>query len=604
MKILSIHSDFLEFEPKTKALKSAEEAEKARKRVNECLVIFTSVEKGDDEGIVDAYVKEVESLSSQVKEKRIVLYPWVHLSQNPSEPGAALGIMKAAEKKLRDLGYEVTRAPFGWYKAFIISCKGHPLSELSRSLSSGGDTREEKRHELKKDFFVMDTEGKIYDVNDYKFKKGEEEFKILVEKEALRKEAPAKGEPDYIKAMKKFGFDWEPKSDAGHMRYGPLATFMFESVAEYCRSVVNDIGVPVYEVKGTQLFDVKDPAVAEHAKLFGDRLYSVKVGNKEFIMRYAACHQQFSMIKDWNISYKSIPFGAFEIADSYRLEQSGEIVFGFRTRRFFMPDMHVFCAGMEEAKKEFMRIHKRIYDEAAKAGRSYWDLYNLTEEFLKENKEWIHELVKYKNRPILISTVPQGEFYWTINIEYHIIDKDKKPREIATVQMDVGNAKRFGISFVSKENKKIHPIILHTAVIGGIERYIYMLFDTALQMKNPSLPLWITPTQVRLIPVSEDQLGYCEKLSEKFEGVRVDIDDTNDTLSKKIRNAETDWVPYIAVVGKKEVESSRLSVRVRNEGQKEYSVDELVSEIRRKTKGMPSKRLPLPKLLSKRPVFA
>jgi threonyl-tRNA synthetase len=110
---------------------------------------------------------------------------------------------------------------------------------------------------------------------------------------------------------------------------------------------------------------------------------------------------------------------------------------------------------------------------------------------------------------------------------------------------------------------------------------------------------------VRIIPLSRAQLEYCKKLSEKFEGIRADVDDYDDTLGKKIRNAELDWVPYVAVVGKKEIDSGKLTVRIRESGeQKQMDIDSLLKEIKSKTRGYPYRELSLPRLLSKRPIFS
>lgn len=145
MKILTIHADFLEFEAKKKALKQAEEnIKEGRQRVEECLVIFTAVEKRDEinpGSAVDRYVREIKNIAQQVNAHNIVLYPYAHLSSELGSPKVAEKVMKDAEKILQEK-YKVTRAPFGWYKAFNIACKGHPLSELSREFGPEGTEKE------------------------------------------------------------------------------------------------------------------------------------------------------------------------------------------------------------------------------------------------------------------------------------------------------------------------------------------------------------------------------------------------------------------------------------------------------------------------------
>ncbi|MCS7130171.1 MAG: threonine--tRNA ligase, partial [Archaeoglobaceae archaeon] len=138
MRILLIHADYIEYEVKEKT-KLAEDFEGKGDRVEEVLVVFTSVEKGDNEETVNRAVEEIADVANKVGAKRILIYPYAHLSSNLADSESAIKILKMLESKLVD--FEVKRAPFGWYKAFRLSCKGHPLSELSREI--GGEEAEE-----------------------------------------------------------------------------------------------------------------------------------------------------------------------------------------------------------------------------------------------------------------------------------------------------------------------------------------------------------------------------------------------------------------------------------------------------------------------------
>jgi len=121
---------------------------------------------------------------------------------------------------------------------------------------------------------------------------------------------------------------------------------------------------------------------------------------------------------------------------------------------------------------------------------------------------------------------------------------------------------------------------------------------------KPSFPYWLSPTQLRLLPISDDQLSYVEEISDKFDGVRVDIDDSDRTVGKKIRDAEKEWIPYIAVIGSREIENEELSVRIRGEEkQRTMTLNELKEELENNQCNMPFRGLPLPKRLSKRPTF-
>lgn len=147
MKILAIHSDHISITPTKKAIKSAEESDKAEQKIDDCLVVFISVEsaeEGNETLAAQKLIDQIKEISSQVKTNKIVLYPYAHLSSNLAKPDTAISILKQSEELLKTEGYEVTRAAFGWYKAFEIKCKGHPLSELSREISVVDDSKKPK----------------------------------------------------------------------------------------------------------------------------------------------------------------------------------------------------------------------------------------------------------------------------------------------------------------------------------------------------------------------------------------------------------------------------------------------------------------------------
>jgi threonyl-tRNA synthetase len=202
-------------------------------------------------------------------------------------------------------------------------------------------------------------------------------------------------------------------------------------------------------------------------------------------------------------------------------------------------------------------------------------------------------------------------FYFMLKWEANFVDNQDKAAALSTDQIDVENAKRYEITYVDDNGEKQYPLILHCSPSGAIERDIYALLEKAYkdQMKGkvPMLPLWLCPTQVRLIPISDKFMGTVEKLAQQIavRNIRVDIDDSASTLQKKIREAEQEWIPYIVVIGEKELSSGTLSVRDREfrSCQQNMTVDQLTTKVSEKTLGKPFKPLPLPLYLSKRPLF-
>src|SRR5881628_2516893 len=613
IRLLLIHADKFEYESKEKAVKEPESIPDHAKKgtLQDGLVVFTTVEKGDEaspENTAANAAASIEEVLGWLKTKRVMIYPYAHLSTDLAGREPAIKTLKILEEKLSEKSYEVSRAPFGWYKSFTISAKGHPLSELSRTVTPQKQTRQVSA-QLKSEYMIMDENGELHSPETFQYGPGMKEFESLVEKEALKKGLTG-GDPRYLEYARRFGLEWESYADLGQMRFGPESDMIIQLLSDYANHVIRRIGIPILNVRGTNIFDVDVKPIKEHLELFGSRAYELDVDERTFVLRYAACFQQFSMVKDWILSYRTLPFGTFEVADSYRMEQSGELLLSFRLRKFLMPDLHIYLKNLSEAIDVGKEVHEIIYEEIRKLNREYVSLYNTTRSFFEQNKDLFIEMARVEKKPLLLNFVPEGHYYWVLTVEYNIIDDLDRPREIGTFQIDVGNAQRFDIHYVNEKGEREYPVIIHTAVIGGLERYLFALLDSAVRMerqgKKPMLPVWVSPVHARVIPLSrqlvKDGMNILEKLEEA--GIRADLDDRDDTLQSRIRDAELSWVPYIIVFGERELKSEKLSVRTREDGKEiKTSVTELISRIKSETQGYPSRTLTYPKLLSQRPGY-
>lgn len=640
MKILTLHSDYIKFEPKKKAIPSAEDVEKGQREIKECLVVMTAVEKIDEEnphGVMKRYIHEVEDIAGQVKTKTIVLYPYAHLSSELGNPKIAIEIMKEAEQELKKKHYDVTRAPFGWYKEFEVKCKGHPLSELSRSFSASADDGSEKdsiavdsdgktseqkeevsqalkdEENLKSHWFILDKTGTLTKLDDYKFKKEEENLKKFAHYE-FKKSRKMDKEPEHVALMKKLQLvDYEPGSDSGNLRYYPKGRLIKKLLEEFVSERVVSYGGQ--ELETPIMYDMNHPTLKRYLNKFPARQYSIESDKRKFFLRFAACFGQFLIAHDAQISYKDMPLKLYELTRySFRREQRGELTGLRRLRAFTMPDVHALCAGMEQAKDEFMNRMDLCMNTVKSIGVDLNDLeiaIRVTKDFYDENKALIRLMVKKFGKPALVEMWNERTFYFILKYEFNFVDSLEKASALSTDQIDVENGERYNINYVDNDGKKKHPIILHCSPSGAIERVFYALLEKAAldqhTGKTPMLPVWLAPTQIRIIPVSiEKHLNYSEKLLHEFENenIRVDIDDTSETISKRIRNAEQEWIPYIVVVGDNEVESEKLMTRIRGEkDQKTFHKQDLIRLIKEKTKGLPYKQLPLPKYLSKRVIY-
>lgn len=604
MRILLIHSDYLNYNVKNKT-PVAEEIEDAKKQgaFDESLVVFTAVEKDDEnnpQGIVKNLVKEVIKTNDQVKAENIVLYPYAHLSSSLSSPKVAVQVLKDAEEALNAEGLNVKRVPFGWYKAFEISCKGHPLSELSRTIAA--EEEEEDEVEKKPSSWSILDGDKIIDIDDFKFENDQLEKLVSYE---LGTGASDAGEPPHVKLMREKELcDYESASDVGNLKWFPKGRLVRDLLADYVYNLVVDQGAMPIE---TPIFyDLDNEAINVHAAKFGERQYRTDT-KKNLMLRFACCFGAFRVMADPFITWKNLPAKLYELSTySFRFEKKGEVVGLKRLRAFTMPDFHSFCADMNSTLEEFSKQTDMCIQTGVDLDVNYEIIFRATKDFYDENKDWMYSIGKKIGKPVLLEILPERKHYWSCKIDFAAIDYLGRPIENPTVQIDVESGKRFDITYLGEDGKEHYPTILHCSPTGSIERVICSLLEkTAIELdeKAPMLPTWLSPIEVRIITVGEDHKDFANELYDKInaENIRVDVDDRDESVGKKIRNAATEWIPYIFVVGDNEKESGVFSVTVRESGEKvDMTVDELIKEVLDKTKGMPYRGLPLPKDISTR----
>ena len=604
MRILLIHSDYLNYNVKNKT-PVAEEIEDAKKQgaFDESLVVFTAVEKDDEnnpQGIVKNLVKEVIKTNDQVKAENIVLYPYAHLSSSLSSPKVAVQVLKDAEEALNAEGLNVKRVPFGWYKAFEISCKGHPLSELSRTITA--EEEDEEEVEKKPSSWSILDGDKIIDIDDFKFENDQLEKLVSYE---LGTGASDAGEPPHVKLMREKELcDYESASDVGNLKWFPKGRLVRDLLADYVYNLVVDQGAMPIE---TPIFyDLDNEAINVHAAKFGERQYRTDT-KKNLMLRFACCFGAFRVMADPFITWKNLPAKLYELSTySFRFEKKGEVVGLKRLRAFTMPDFHSFCADMESTLEEFSKQTDMCIQTGVDLDVNYEIIFRATKDFYDENKDWMYSIGKKIGKPVLLEILPERKHYWSCKIDFAAIDYLGRTIENPTVQIDVESGKRFDITYLGEDGKEHYPTILHCSPTGSIERVICSLLEkTAIELdeKAPMLPTWLSPIEVRIITVGEDHKDFANELYDKInaENIRVDVDDRDESVGKKIRNAATEWIPYIFVVGDNEKESGVFSVTVRETGEKvDMTVDELIKEVLDKTKGMPYRGLPLPKDISTR----
>ncbi len=624
MRILELDVDKIAFSPVKAEAELHDEVELKEIMVNDALVVLVSVEKGDDESAADSAISDIGRFMDNLKRKKVVIYPYAHLS---SDLAGAKDAKKLIEYMYEKLGakYEAFKAPFGWNKKLMLDIKGHPLAEQARSFGPSGKSRQKNDEEsqaLKEEdkvvstWYILDVDGTLKPYSEFDFSKSVN-LKKFADYE-IKKVRVYNTEPPHIAHMKRLQLvGYEPGSDPGNFRYYPNGKLIKSLLENYVTSRVISYGA--VEVETPIMYDYAHPALKEYLHRFPARHYVLKSDDKEYFLRFSADFGQFLMAHDATISYKHLPFRFYELTRySFRREKSGELTGLKRLRAFSMPDMHTLCEDLDQAMSEIRQQFRGCVDVLKGIGigmDKYEAAFRFTEEFWKSNSDFIKNIVsKELGKPALIEMWNFRYAYFDPKFEFNIIDSADKATALATVQIDHENGERYGMSYVDKNGSKKYPIVLHCSPSGAIERVIYALLELAsvdeANQRVPALPLWITPTQVRILPISEKFTVQAVEIANTFakSGIRADVDDTDNTLNKKIMNAEKEWVPYICVVGEKEIASGTLSVRIRAETDKSkknanIQVSELTDRINEATIGMPKAPLTMNILLSKRPYF-
>ncbi len=635
MRLLQLHSDFVEYQPIAKEIREAEEnVSRSKVRFEDLVVTLVSIENGDDENLAVIAVNEIERYLATVKSKSLLIYPYAHLTSDLALPERALELIMSIEKFAKERFVDVNRAPFGWTKAFEIKVKGHPLAEnykivtkqasnIAPVVASSGDRiinswetkvssalREEEK--LDSIWYILDPDGKLSPIKDYKFKVGDQNLHTLANYEMAKKRSTAE-QPAHVRLMKRMGIaDYEPASDVGNLRYYPKGKLMKSLIEQYVTQQVMEYGG--IEVETPIMYDSKHPSLESYFNRFPARQYTITSdNNKQLFLRFAACFGQFLMAKDFQLSYKHLPLKLYELTRySFRREKSGELSGLRRLRAFSMPDCHALCSNMEQAKEELLRRFELSTTVINALGLSTTNdlemAIRFTEDFYNGNQTFINKIVSRFGRPVLVEIWKDRSFYFILKWEFNYIDSTGKASALSTDQIDVENGSRYGIEFVDENGKKKNPIILHNSPSGAVERVMFALLENCAKVARdggkPSLPLWVAHTQVRIIPVSTQHLDLCKEIYKELSRrkVRTDIDDRNESVANKIRQSETEWISYTIVIGDKEMQTGWLVVRDRNQGeQRKIMLAQLGDEITSLTNGKPYIPLNLPPYLSHRP---
>ncbi|MFH1240003.1 MAG: threonine--tRNA ligase [Candidatus Diapherotrites archaeon] len=320
-----------------------------------------------------------------------------------------------------------------------------------------------------------------------------------------------------------------------------------------------------------------------HWDHYKENMYFTKIDEGDYAIKPMNCPGGILIYKNKRYSYRDLPIRMAEMGIVHRHEKSGVLNGLFRVRKFSLDDAHIFCTEeqMQDEIIGVLNLVKRIYKTFGFDNVEI-ELSTRPEKFMGEIKNWdfAEETLKKalaKTKTEYKISEGDGAFYGP-KIDFHIRDSLKRNWQCGTIQLDFSMPEKFDLSYIGKDDKEHRPVMIHRAIFGSMERF----FGILIEHYAGNFPAWLSPMQVKIIAISDKHVGFANEIADKLRAgrVRVEVDDKNDTVSYKVRDAELRKIPYTLTVGDNEVASKKVAVR-KHDGtlKKDVSVDDFVKEL-------------------------
>ena len=321
--------------------------------------------------------------------------------------------------------------------------------------------------------------------------------------------------------------------------------------------------------------------VSGHAAKFGDELFKVEGKEDKFFMKPMNCPHHMQIFADDQYSYRDMPIRYFEPATVYRDEKSGQLGGLTRVRAITQDDGHLFCRKdqIETEVGMIVSIVREFYT-AVGMMNNYWVSLSVRgndlSKYIGETKNWeiaeeaLNNAAKTNN--LNYKRVEGEAAFYGPKLDFMFKDSLGREWQLATIQCDFNLPERFDLSFVNDKGEKERPVVIHRAISGSLERFMGML----IEHYAGAFPLWLSPVQITILPISENQYEHAEKIYTELKnvGIRVELDSSNESLGKRIRNAKMQKIPYLIIIGDKEKDSNTLTV----EGRKDVKIENISTE--------------------------
>ncbi len=378
---------------------------------------------------------------------------------------------------------------------------------------------------------------------------------------------------------------YHEEAGAGLVFYHPKGALL--------RTIIEDYEKKEHLKRGYQMVitpHIMDAALwktSGHYDYYKDNMFTLITEGKEFVLKPMNCPGHILIYKSKTRSYKDLPIRLFELGTVYRREKAGVLHGLLRVRGFTQDDAHIFCLP-EQLADEIKKIIDFVFETMRVFGFNQWgvELSTRPEKYIGSLEDWqkateaLENALKDKGIAYEINQ-GDGAFYGP-KIDIKLKDALKRTWQCATIQCDFALPKRFNLAYIDAQGKEQQPIMLHRVLLGSLERFIGALIENY----KAELPLWLAPTQVLIIPIKETVVAYAQTIKSKLENnnIRVDIDMRNETLDKKIRNAELEKIPYCLIIGEREAKQEQVSVRKKGSGDQgvvgiDKFIDGLINQI-------------------------
>ena len=354
------------------------------------------------------------------------------------------------------------------------------------------------------------------------------------------------------------------------------------------RNVLEDFWRDIHRKNG--YVEIKTPMILNeelwhrsgHWDHYKENMYTTKIDGVDFGIKPMNCPGGMLVYKSKMHSYKDLPIRAGELGLVHRHEKSGELNGLFRVRCFTQDDAHIFCLP-EQIEEEISRIIKLVDEVYSIFGFEYTlELSTRPEDSMGSDEQWemaegaLKKVLKDLNMPYELNE-GDGAFYGP-KIDFHIKDSLGREWQCGTIQLDFQMPERFDLTYIGEDGEKHRPVMLHRVIFGSIERFIGVLIENYAG----AFPTWLAPVQVKILPIADSHVEYANAIKAKLEdvGIRVEVDDRNEKIGYKIREAQLQKVPYMLVLGDKEKEAGTVGVRSRKDGDiGAMELDEFIAKI-------------------------